>query len=88
MKIFSPLLIACALILSAAALIHAQDNSLPRKPDKEPQTANEWYEYARWSFINERGTPERARQAVDKAIELQPNLTAPAGRHENERQRL
>ncbi len=68
-------LIACTLILSLVASAQTQNNNLRRKPDKEPVTAKEWYEYARWSSRNEGGTPERAMQAVNKAIELQPNLS-------------
>lgn len=76
MKTSSLHLIACMLVLSLAAAASAQtDFDLPKKPDKEPQTAKEFYEYARWSELYERDTPEKARRAVDKAIELQPNLT-------------
>ncbi len=66
--------IALTLCVPVAALAQ-KENYFPKKPEKEPVTAAEWYEYARWSNIYEKDEPDKAKQAVNKAIELQPNLT-------------
>lgn len=76
MKLRLPFLTACVLSLALTVLTPAQtaNDYFPKKPEKEPETAEEWYEYARWSSIQETNSPGKAMDAVNKAIELKPNL--------------
>lgn len=60
----------CLLISICSTSTFAQYN-LPKKPEKPPETAEEWYEYARWVSIYEADS-KKDIDAVNKAIELKP----------------
>lgn len=60
----------CLLISIFSVSAFAQYNS-PKKPEKSPETAEEWYEYARWADFYEKDD-KKAIDAINKAIELKP----------------
>lgn len=44
---------------------------LPKKPEKDPETADEFYEAARWYFVNENNY-DKAFEYLQEAIDLDP----------------
>lgn len=77
-------LVVIGIFLFAAFSLRAQESKpaaptneyqTPQKPTKEPETAEEFYEAARWESLSNRNDAAAVKY-LDRAIELKPDLTA------------
>lgn len=65
--------IICIALLFACFILQAfgQESNVPKKPEKPPATADEYYEAARWELWNHR--QKEAYEFLEKALALEPD---------------